>query len=155
MFKYKNALSRLIPMDKLEDYEGQFIKSKNLKAEEIKKMLDVILEYCEIQDNGFVRFKDDYSASLSKKDLIYFVVCARFLANSLQVTLERPNLIPSKVSSGEIAEMTMIDKNTIQARASEFKKKNWLSVPSKGVYEATPNGIKDFLSGFQKNKKKR
>jgi hypothetical protein len=142
-------------MDKLEDYEGQFIKSKNLKAEEIAKMLDVILEYCEIQDNGFVRFKGDYSASLSKKDLIYFVACARFLANRLQVALERSNLIPSTVSSGEIAEMTMIDKNTVQARVSEFKKKNWLSDPSKGVYEATPNGIKDFLSEVQKKKKKK
>lgn len=142
-------------MSSLDEYEGKFIKSNNLKANDLGEMLDVITKICEISENGYVHFINDSERKLSDKERVYTVLSARYLANNLQVSLGRDNPISSNIEAQELAEMLMMEKNTVQARVSEFRKKNKVSIVSKGVYVATAQGVKDFITDLSKEKKRR
>lgn len=142
-------------MNALDDYESRFIKSNNLKADDLASMLDIITEICEISENGYVHFINDSEKILSDKERIYTVLSARYLAHNLQVSLNRDVPISASVEAQELAEMLMMEKNTVQARVSEYRKKNKVSDVSKGVYVATAQGVKDFLSELSKEKKRR
>ena len=141
-------------MNALDDYENRFIKRNNLKADDLASMLDIITEICEISENGYVHFINDSEKRLSDKERIYTVLSARYLAHNLQVSLNRDVPISASVEAQELAEMLMMEKNTVLARVSEYRKKNKVSDVSKGVYEATAQGVKDFLSGLSKEKRR-
>lgn len=141
-------------MDSLDDWSKRFIKKDNLEADELIGMLEKISKYCEISESGFVRLINGADKSLSKKERIYLVISARYVANRLQKTMETEPTISSSISSQEISDMLMIDKASVQARASEYRKENKLTDVAKGVYEARSHGVKDFLEEIDKPKKK-
>lgn len=142
-------------MSTLNDYEDKFIKSNNLKADDLAGMLDVITGICEISEDGYVHFINGADKNLSDKERIYTVLSARYLAHNLQASLNKEYTISASVEAQELSDMLMMEKNTVQARISEYRRMNKVSDASKGVYVATAQGVKDFLAGISKEKKKR
>lgn len=124
--------------NKIRELKKKFIvDEKSFEEESISKMLEKIIEVCEIGKNGCVRFKTKMA---SDKEKIKYILVARFLANKLDESIEK------KVSLIDIEKM--LDKGRsdkgVSGRISELKKERVIDADSEG-YSVKPYKIKEIL----------
>lgn len=133
----------------LEDLEKEFILNEDMEYEDIKGLISRLLQFCKIDNKGFVVIQ---KSGLIIPQKIMLVLSARYLANKLQEKLNRENKISEQVTAKEIS-LILKEKNpVIGARLKELKDEKKVLSPERGIYKIAPYAIKDFLKELEGDK---
>lgn len=126
----------------LEDFEKQFILKEDMEYGDIKQLVSKVLQFCKIDDKGFVVIQ---KPNLIIPQKIMLVLTARYLANKLQQKLGRENIISEEVSARELSNILKEKDAVVIARLKDLKDAKKILSPKRGIYKITPYAVKDFL----------
>ena len=133
----------------LEDLEKQFILNEDMEHEDLKDLISRILQFCKIDNKGFVVIQ---KAGLIIPHKIMLVLSARYLANKLQGKLGRENNISEKVAAKELSYILKEKDPVIFARLKDLKDAKKVLTSERGIYKIAPYAIKDFLKELEGTK---
>lgn len=128
--------------EELQDLEKQFIMDDDMEHNDIKKLIEQVLHFCRIDNNGFVIIQ---KTNLIMPQKILLVLTARHLANKLQEKLGREKVISEIVTATELSNMLKEKNAVILARLKELKDAKKVISADRGIYKIAPYIINDFL----------
>jgi len=130
----------------LDDLEKQFILNEDMEHEDIKTLISRILNFCKIDNKGFVIIHDK---QLKMRDKIVLVLSARYLANRLQTKLGKEVNIQETINIKELTIMLNEKNGVITARLKELKDAKKIIQQDRGTYKVAPYAINDFLNQLE------
>jgi len=130
----------------LEDLEKRFILNEDMEHEDIKTLITRILNFCKIDNKGFVIIHDKQLRIL---DRIFLVLSARYLANKLQTKLGKEVSIQETINAKELANMLKEKDAVIIARLKDLKDEKKIIPQDRGIYKVAPYAINDFLNQLE------
>jgi len=95
--------------------------NEDREREHIQDPITRIMKFCKIDRSGSVSI---FYNNLSPRNKVLLVLCARYLANKLQIQLGKEPIVPDKISAKELADMLRVKSNVINARLKELKDDN-------------------------------
>lgn len=125
-----------------EDLARQFILNEDLEDKDIKDLVTRILKFCKIDSKGFVIIHD---TKLRTYDKIHLVLCAKYLANRLQLKSGKEVTIQESAHIKEITNILRENDAVVAARLKDLKDAKKVLPQDKGVYKAAPYAINDFI----------
>jgi hypothetical protein len=129
----------------LEELEKAFIMSEDMEHDEIKDLIERILDICKIDNKGYVVIR---KPSMTMQERIMIVLAARYLASRLQQKLKRDSPIQESCTTMEIANMLKEKDTVVRVRLKELKDDKKVLSPRRGVFRIAPYEIEDFLKGL-------
>lgn len=133
----------------LENLEKEFILNEDMEHDDIKDLISRILEFCKIDNNGFVVIR---RPGLTMQQRIMLLLSARYLANKLQQKLNRDSPINESCTTMEIANMLKEKDTVVRVRVKELKDAKKVLSPKRGVFKIAPFEIEDFLTDLEGGK---
>lgn len=119
--------------DNLEELENRFIRSRDIRVEELRSFLGDLSHFCELSTTGFVRILHPDGVTYSVEDKIQLVLSARLLGNRLQQELKRQSVVSPFVAKSELSEILNTNPKTLDNRLTDLKNKKVIrDVDAKG-----------------------